>query len=88
MAVDQSERTAKQVDPRRDDGRADAIVVEDERLDEVIEMALVIRDVHHPSGARRLLGDVDVFVDAIDLAEDRIERMFQRAVDGIALGGA
>ena len=35
----------------------------------------------------RLLRDVDVLVDALDLAENRIERVLQRAVDGIALRG-
>ena len=35
-----------------------------------------------------LLRDLDVLVDPLDLAQDRIERVLQRAVDGVALRGA
>ena len=87
MPVEQAERSAEQVDARGDDRRPDAVVVEHQRLDEVVEMRLVIRDVDDAPGARRLLRDRDVFVDALDLAQDRIERVLQRAVDRIALRG-
>ena len=85
MPVDQPERPAEQVDARGDDRRPDAVVVEHERLDQVVEMALVVRDVDDAAGAGRLLRDPDVLVDALDLAQDRIERMLQRAIDRIAL---
>ena len=34
---------------------------------------------------RRLLRDLDMLVDALDLPQDRVERMFERPVDGIPL---
>ena len=49
--------------PGRDDRRPDAVVVEHQRLDEIVEMALVIRDVDDAAAARRLLRDVDVLVE-------------------------
>ena len=85
MPVQESERAAEQIDARGDDRRTHAVVVEHQRLDEVIEVALVIRDVDDAAGACRALRDVDVFVDAFDLAQDRIERMFQGTVDRISL---
>jgi hypothetical protein len=65
VAVEQPERAAEQVDPGGDERWADAVVVEDEQLDEVVEMALVIGDVDDaaaaPGGGR---GEVDVLGDA------------------------
>ena len=87
VAVQQPERPAEQVDPGGGDRRPDAVVVEHQRLDEVVEVRLVVRDVDDAAGARRLLRDLDVLLDALDLAQDRIERVLQRAVDGIALRG-
>ena len=45
----------------------------------------MIGDVDDPAAARRLLRDLDVLFDPFDLAEDRIERVFQRAIDRIPL---
>jgi hypothetical protein len=88
MAVQQAERPAEQVDARRDHRRPHAVVVERQRLDQIVEMAFVIRDVDDPPGAGRILRDPHAFVDALDLAENRIERMLERAVDRIPLRGA
>src|SRR6185436_901758 len=81
-------RTAEQIDPGRDHRRPHAVVVEDQRLDQIVEMALVVRDVDDPAFSGRLLGDLDVLVNALDLPENGVERVFQRAVDRVALGGA
>ena len=81
----QAERTSEQVDAGGNDRRSDAVVVEDQRLDEVIQVALVIRDVDDPPRFRRLLRDFDVLVDAFDLPQDRIEGVLEGAVDGIPL---
>ena len=85
VAVKQAERPAEQVDAGGRDRRPDAVVVEHERLDQVVEVRLVVRDVDDAARARRLLRDGDVLVDALDLAQDRIERMLERAVDRVAL---
>ena len=88
VAMDESKRAAEEVNPRGDDRGADAVVVDDERLDEIVEVALVVRNVDRPSLARRFLGDADVLLDALDLAKDGIERMLERAIDRIPLRGA
>ena len=88
VPVNQAERTAEQVDAGGNDRGTDAVVVEDQRLDQVIEVALVIRDVDDAAIAGGRLGDVDVLVDPLDLAKNGVERMLQRPVDGVALGGA
>ncbi len=85
MTVDEAERSAEQVDPRGDDRRPDAVVVEDERLHQIVEVALVVGDVDDAPGEHRLLGDLDVLVDPLDLPQDRIERVLQRAINRIAL---
>ncbi len=85
MTMDQTERTAEQVDTGGDDWRSDAVIVDDERLDEIVKMALVIRDVDSSAASRRRLRDLDVLVNPFDLAQDRIERMFERAIDRIPL---
>jgi hypothetical protein len=86
--MDEAERTAKEIDAGRDDGRTDAVVVDDERLDEVVEVALVVRDVDRPSLARRFLRDADVFFVPFDLPEDGIQRMLEGAIDRVSLRGA
>jgi hypothetical protein len=58
------------------------------RRDEVVEVALVIRDVDRAPRAGGAFRDVDVLVDPFDLAQDRIQRMLQRPVDRVALRGA
>jgi hypothetical protein len=64
--VEHAKRAAEQIDPGGGDRRTDAVVVERERLDEVIQMALVIRDVDDASAAGGLLGNLDPLVDALD----------------------
>jgi hypothetical protein len=49
--MQQAERTAEQVDAGGRDRWADAVVVEDQRLDEIVQVRLVIRDVDDASGA-------------------------------------
>jgi hypothetical protein len=83
--MDQPERPAEKIDAGGDHRWTDAVVVDDERLHEVVEVTLVVRDVDRPASARRFLRDADVLVDALDLAQDRIERMLQRAIDRISL---
>ena len=52
VAVDQAERTAEQVDAGGDERRPDAVVVEDQRLDQVVGVALVVRRVDDAVAAR------------------------------------
>ncbi len=85
VPVDQPEWSAKQVDACGNDRRPNAVIVEQQRLDQVVEMALVIRDVDHAAGAGCLLGNLDVLRDPVDLAQDRVERVFQGAIDRVAL---
>ena len=74
--------------PAASSGGRIAVVVEHERLDQIVEMALVIRDVDDAAAADAVLAQLHVFGDALDLAENRIERMLQRAVEPVPLGGA
>ena len=46
VAVNQAERAAEQVGAGGDERRPDAVVVERERLDEVVDVALVVRRVN------------------------------------------
>jgi hypothetical protein len=50
-------------------------------------MALVVRDVDDAAGRGRLPDVVDALGSAIDLAQDRIERVPERLVDRVALRG-
>ena len=88
MPVEQAERAAEQVDARRDERRADAVVVEHQRLDQVVGVALVIRRVDDPMRADGGHDVVQVLVPAFDFPQDRVERMLKRAVERITLGGA
>ena len=45
VLVEQSERAAEQVDAGGEERRPDAVVVEHERLDQIVQVALVVRDV-------------------------------------------
>ena len=83
--MDQTERTAEQVDPRSDDRRPDPVVVEHERFDQVVGMAPMVRRVDDAAAARRGFDWLEVLADAFDLAQDRIERVLQRAIDGVSL---
>ena len=88
VAMNQSERAAEQIDARGDERRADAVVVEHQRLDQVIGVAAVIRRVDDAVAARGGDDVMQVFVLAFDLAENRIERMLQRAIEPVSLRGA
>ena len=85
VTMQQTERSAEQVDARGDDRRADTVVVEHERLGEIVGVALVVRRVDDASRARGGLHDIDVLAEPFDLAQDRIERMLERAVNRIPL---
>ena len=85
MPVEQPERAAEEVDPGREQRRPDPVVVEDDRLDQVVEMALVVRDVHDPPAPGGLDGVFDMFGDAANLSQDGIERMLECAVEAVPL---
>ena len=85
VTMQQPERAAEQIDAGGDDRRPDAVVVEHQRLDQVVGVTPVIGRVDDAARARGGLDDLDVLADAFDLAENRIERMLQRAVDRIPL---
>ena len=86
VPVNQPERTAEQVDARGDERRADAVVVEDQRLDQVVGVALVVRRVDDAVARASARDDVvQVLVLALDLSENRIERMLQRAINRMPL---
>jgi hypothetical protein len=87
-AVNEAERAAEQVDPGGDDRRTDTVVVEHQRFDEIIEVALVVRDIYRPPVLRRDARDLHSFFTPLDFPQDRIERMLERAIDRIALRGA
>ena len=83
--MDQAERAAEQIDSRGDDRRPDAVVVEHQRLDQVVGVAPVVRGIDDAPAARRGFDRLEVLADALDLAQDRIEGMFERAIDGVSL---
>ena len=85
VPVHQAERTAKKVDAGGNQRRANAVVVEHERLDEVIGVALVIRGVHHTVAGRRGNGVVQILVLALDFPEDGVERMLERSIQLVPL---
>ena len=85
VLVDQAERSAEQVDAGGDERRTDAVVVEHERLDQIVGVALVIRRVDDAVRAHGADDVLQVLVLAFDLPEDRIQRMLQRAVELVAL---
>jgi hypothetical protein len=85
--VDQPERAAEQVDAGDDQRRTDAVVVQHQRLDQIVAMALVVRGVDDAVGADRVGDVVQVLVLALDLAQDRVERVLQGAVELVALRG-
>ena len=86
VPVDQPERAAEQIDAGGDDRRPHAVVVEHQRLDEVVEMALVIGDVDDAAAARGLAARCSTCSSIRSIFRRiGIERMFQGAVDRIAL---
>ena len=88
VAVNQSERPAEQIDAGRDQRRTDAVVVEHQRLDQVVGMALVVRRVDDAVIADGAEHVVQILVLALDLPENGIERMLQRSIDRVPLGRA
>ena len=87
VPVNQAERTAEEIDPGGDDRRAHTVVVEDDRLDEIVGVAFVVRGVDDPPGARRRLDDIEMLHAAIDLSQYRVERVLERAVKRVTLCG-
>ena len=85
MLVDQAERSAKQVDPRRNDWRPDTGIVQDEWLDEVIDVAAVVGGVDHSIPRRRVDRRRRVLADAFDLSQNRVEGIFERSIQLVAL---
>ena len=85
--MDEPERPAEQVDARGNHRRTDA-VLEDQRLDQVVDVAAMVRDIDDPVLCRGTLEAIDVLRMPVDLAKNRVERVLQRAVDGMALTGA
>ena len=88
MLVNEAEGAAEEIDAGGDERRPNAVVVEHERLDEVIGVTLVIRRVDDAVRPHRVHDVMKVFVLALDLAEDRIQRMLKRAVELVPLRGA
>ena len=88
VLVNQSERPAEQVDAGRDERRTDAVVVEDQRLDQVVGMALVVRRVDDAVIADGAEHVVQILVLALDLPQNGIERVLQRSIDRVPLGRA
>jgi hypothetical protein len=86
VPVEQAQRTAEQVDAGRDERRPNPVVVQRERLHEVIDMALVIRRVHNPVRLGRGYDVVEVFGPAFDFPKNWVKRMLQCAVETVALG--
>src|SRR5262245_53313066 len=85
MTMEQAQSAAEQVDAGSHQRRADAVVVEDDRLDQVVEMTLVVRDVDDSSPAGRILGVLDVLRNATNLSQDGIERMLEGAIEPVPL---
>ena len=85
VLVDQPERPAEQVDAGGDDRRPDARIVEDQRLDEIVDVAAMVRRVHDTALLDGVDGELLMLADAFDLSQDRIERILERAVQLVAL---
>jgi hypothetical protein len=75
----------EQVDAGGDDRRADPVLVEHERFGKVVEVTAMVRRVHEAAAMRGGFHLFDVFADAFDLPQNRVERVLERAVDGVAL---
>ena len=87
MPLDQAERATEEIDPGGDERRTNAVIVQHERLDQVIRVAAMVRRVDDAVVAGGGDDVVQVFVLALDLAEDRIQGMLQRPVEAVPLGG-
>ena len=76
---------AKQVDAGGNDRRADAGIVEHQRLDEVIGVAAVIRGVDEAMALAASTALRDVLANALDFSQNRVKRIFERAIQFISL---
>ena len=85
VAVQQAERSAEEVDARRDDRRPHVVIVERQRLEQVVGVALVIGRVDHVSGRGRRDRAFDMLDVPVDLPQDRVERVLERPVERVAL---
>jgi hypothetical protein len=87
VLVDEPERPAEQVDAGGDDRWPDSRIVQHQRFDQVVGVAAMVRGPHHAAlrGGRR--GVVGVLGHPVDLPQDRVERVFERAVQLVALRG-
>ena len=85
VLVNQSERPAEQVDARRDDRRPDPRVVQDQRLDQIVDVAAMVRRVDDAALLDRVDRELLMLADAFDLSQDRIERIFERPIQLVAL---
>ena len=85
VLVDQTERSAEQVDAGGDQRRTDTVVVEDQRLHQIVGVALVIRRVDDAVRAHGADDVLQVLVLPFDLPKDGIERMLQRPVELVPL---
>ena len=86
MPVQQTHRPVEQVDTGRGNRGTDTVVIEHEQLDQIVEVALVIRDVDDAVRPRGSLRQLDMFGVPLDLAQDRIQRMLQGAIHRVSLG--
>jgi hypothetical protein len=80
VLVNQAQRPAKQVDTRRNDWRPDTRIVQHERFDQVIDVAAMVRGVHHAISRRGVDRRRRVLADAFDLSQDWVKRIFERAI--------
>ena len=83
--VDEAERPAEQVDAGGDDRRTNPAIVEHERLDEIVDVAAMIGCVNDAVMLRGVDREADVLADALDLSQDRVQRIFERAIKLVAL---
>jgi hypothetical protein len=64
---------------------SDARIIQDQRLDQVVDVAAMIRPVDDAALRDRLDRQLLMFADPLDLAQDRIERILERPIQLVAL---
>ena len=87
VLVNEAERSAEQVDAGGDDRRPNPGIVQHERFDEIVDVAAVVRREGDAAARRGVDRQLLVLADAFDLAENRVERIFEGAVQLVALRG-
>src|SRR5207249_3448046 len=80
IAVNETERTTEQVDAGGNQRGANPVVVEDQRLDQIVGVTAMIGRVDDPVAARGVDDVMEIFVLAFDLAQNRVQRMLKRAI--------